>query len=88
MPIPQILQQLNRSNLLQMLGPARQMMNMVRSAQNPQLVLNQLAMSNPQLKQAMDIVSQYGGDSWSAVRAVCEQNGIDLNEFMNTLKYT
>ena len=84
--IPPILQQLGKSNMMQMLQPVKQMMNMVRTAQNPQLMLNQLAMKNPLLKQAMDLTQQYGGDSGKALQETAKQMGIDPNEIMNMLK--
>ena len=84
--IPPILQQLGKNNMLQMLQPVKQMMNMVRTAQNPQLMLNQLAMKNPLLKQAMDLTQQYGGDSMKALEETAKQMGFDPNEIMNMLK--
>ena len=62
------------------------MMNMVQSAQNPQLMLNQLATNNPLLKQAMDLTQQYGGDSIKALNETAKQMGIDPNEIMNMMK--
>ena len=84
--IPLILQQLGKNNMMQMLQPVKQMMNMVRTAQNPQLMLNQLATSNPLLKQAMDLTQQYGGDSMKALEETAKQMGFDPNEIMNMLK--
>ena len=84
--IPPILQQLGKNNMMQMLQPVKQMMNMVRTAQNPQLMLNQLATNNPLLKQAMDLTQQYGGDSMKALEATAKQMGFDPNEIMNMLK--
>lgn len=86
MAVPQILQQLNGHNIQQAIQPIRQLMGMVRSAQNPALMLNQLAMNNPLLKQAMDITQQYGGDPMKAVQALAEQKGIDPQEIFNLLK--
>ena len=86
MAIPAILQQLSRNNMLQAAQPVRQLMNMVRSAQNPQLMLNQLAMNNPQLKQVMDIVQKHGGDPMTAFRAEAEARGMDPNEILNMLR--
>ena len=85
MAIPQILQQLGRSNMSQMLQPVRNMMNMVRAAQNPQLALNQLIMSNPQMKQVMDIVRKHGGDPMAAFRAEAEAAGMNPDEIMRML---
>ena len=86
MAIPAILQQLSRNNMLQAAQPVRQLMNMVRSAQNPQLMLNQLAMNNPQLKQVMDIVQKHGGDPMTAFLAEAEARGMDPNEILNMLR--
>ena len=83
--IPPILQQLGKSNMMQMLQPVKQMMNMVRTAQNPQLMLNQLAMKNPLLKQAMDLTQQYGGDSMKALEETAKQMGIDPKEIIGMM---
>ena len=86
MAIPQILQQLGKSNLMGMAQPVRQMMNMVRSAQNPQLMLNQLATNNPKLKQVMDIVNQSGGDPQKAFYDTAEKMGVNPQDILNMLK--
>ena len=85
MALPQILQQVFRSNMSQAAQPVRQMMNAVRTAQNPQLMLNQLAMNNPQMKQVMDIVRNYGGDPMTAFRKEAEARGVDPDEIMRML---
>lgn len=84
--MPMILQQLNRNRILPMVGKVKEMMNMVKMSQNPQAMLNQLMMNNPQLKQAMELTQQYGNDPMKALNAVAEQMGIDPNEIMNMLK--
>ena len=86
MGIPAILQQLGRSNMAQLAQPVRQMMSMVRTAQNPQAVLNQLIMNNPQLKQVMDLVQKHGGDPMVALRKEAEAAEISLDEIMGMLK--
>ena len=84
--IPPALQQLGRNNMLQMVQPVKQMMNMVRTARDPQAVLNQLAANNPQMKQVMDIVQQYGGDPMRALRETAGQMGFSSDEIMNMLR--
>ena len=86
MGIPAILQQLGKSNMAQLAQPVRQMMSMVRTAQNPQAALNQLIMSNPQMKQVMDIVQKHGGDPMAAFRKEAEAAGINPDEIMGMLK--
>ena len=69
-----------------MMGQIKQMMGMLRTAQNPNAMLNQMVMNNPQIKQVMDIVQQYGGDPMRAFYAVAEQKGVDPNEILNMLR--
>ena len=83
MAIPGILQQLAKSN--PMMERVKQMMQTVKTAQNPNAVLNQMVMSNPQLKQVMDIVQQYGGDPQKAFYALAEQRGVNPQEILDML---
>ena len=86
MAIPAILQQLGRNNMAQLAQPVRQMMNAVRAAQNPQGMLSQLIMSNPQMKQVMDIVQKHGGDPMEAFRAEAEAAGINPEEILGMIR--
>jgi len=62
------------------------MMAMLKAAQNPQMLLNQMISTNPKLKEVMDLINQYGGDPNKALQAVAQQNGIDPQEIMDMLK--
>ena len=84
MAIPSVLLQLAKNN--PKMGQIKQMMSMIRSAQNPTAMLNQMAMNNPNLKQVMDIVGQYGGDANKAFVEFTKQNGINPQEIMDMLK--
>ena len=84
MALPAILMQLAKNN--PKMAQIKQMMNTVRMAQNPQAMLTQMMGNNPQLKQAMDIIGQYGGDADKAFRAIAEQNGINPQDIMDLLK--
>lgn len=86
MAIPAILQQLSRGSMSQLAQPVRQIMNAVRSAQNPQAALNQIIMTNPQMKQVMDIVQKHGGDPMTAFREEAKARGVDPNEILDMLK--
>ena len=83
--IPQILQQLN-ANSPGNLGQIKNLMQMVRSAGNPQALLSQMAQSNPNMRQAMDLVQQYGGDAQKAFYALAQQRGVNPDEILNMLK--
>ena len=82
--IPQILQQLGGG--LKIPPQIRQMISMVKSAGNPQAMLNQLMQTNPQMKQVMEIVQQYGGNAEKAFYALAEQKGINPQEILDMLK--
>ena len=84
MAMPGILMQLAKNN--PMMGQIKQMMSMVRAAQNPQAMINQLIQNNPQMKQVMDIVNQYGGDADKAFYEVTKQCGISTQDIMNMMK--
>ena len=86
MGFPEILQQLNRNGIMQMIQPVKQMMNTVRMAQNPQAALNQLVMSNPQMKQVMEIINRHGGDPMAAFRAEAEARGINPQEILDMMR--
>ena len=85
MSIPAILQQLNGSTMPN-LGPVKQMMQMVRSSGNPQAMLQSMAMGNPQLRQALDMIQRTGGDPQKAFYALCEQKGVDPQQILSALK--
>ncbi|MBP5709558.1 MAG: hypothetical protein J6W84_01065 [Bacteroidales bacterium] len=59
---------------------------MVRSANNPDAMLRMLAQNNPQLRQAMDLVEQSGGDPEKAFYALCQQKGINPQQILSGLK--
>lgn len=62
------------------------MMAMLKSAQNPQLLLNQMMTSNPKLKQVMELVNQYGGDSNKALEEISKQYGVTSQDIYDLLK--
>ena len=84
MAIPGILMQLARNN--PMIGQVKQMMGMLKTAQNPQAMLNQMMMNNPKLKEVMDLVNQYGGDPNKALEEVSKQYGIAPQDIYDLLK--
>lgn len=55
---------------------------MMSTIQNPQLAINQILQNNPQINQA---ISQYGSVD-GAINALCAQQGLSVQEFMDALK--
>ena len=84
MSMPGILQQIAKSN--PMLNQIKNMMSMISGAQNPQAMMNQLMMNNPQLKQAMDLIKQAGGDPKSAFYALAEKKGVNPDDIINLIR--
>jgi len=62
------------------------MMQLLKTAQNPQAMLNQMITTNPKLKEVMDVVNQYGGDPNKALEEVSKQYGISSQDIYDLLK--
>ena len=84
MALPGILQQIARSNPI--MSQIKSMMGMLNGTQNPQAMLNQMMVNNPQMKQVMDFVNQSGGDPKKALYALAEQRGINPQDILDMLK--
>lgn len=61
-------------------------MHQVQAAANPQLALNQLLMSNPQLAQAFSLIRSMGGSPQTTFYNYAKQMGINPEEVLNSLK--
>lgn len=59
---------------------------MVKTANNPQAMVNQIMQNNPNFKKVQEIGKQYNGDYEKAFRETAKQMGIDPDEFINNLK--
>ena len=59
---------------------------MLKAAQNPVAMLNQMTINNPNLKTVMDIVNQYGGDPNKALEEVSKQYGVTSQDIYDLLK--
>ena len=68
------------------IGQIKQMMQMVRSAGNPQAMVQNMAQNNPQMKQAIDFIKQNGNDPKKALYALAQQKGVDPDEILRTLQ--
>lgn len=62
------------------------MLNAVRNSKNPNEMIAQLAMRNPQMQSVMQEVQRNGGDARKAFYAMAQQKGIDPNSILNMLK--
>lgn len=64
------------------LSQARQLAQTIKSASNPQAMLNQMMDNNPQVKQLID---QYG-DPKTAFYKIAEQQGVNPDDILQLLK--
>ena len=64
----------------------RQMANAVRNSRNPQMMLMQLAQSNPQMKQAIEYIGQNGGNAKEAFYALAKQKGVNPDTILNIFR--
>ena len=64
----------------------KNIMNRVKMAQNPQLFLNQMLSSNPQLQQAINLIQQSGGDPKTTFMNMAQQMGVNPQDVLNQLQ--
>ena len=62
------------------------LINQVRNSQNPEAFMQNLASTNPQIKNIMDYVNQNGGDARAAFYNLAAQKGVDPNSILNQLR--
>lgn len=55
------------------------------SLSNPQAMMNQMLMSNPNVQQALTFIKQAGNNPQTAFINLAKQKGIDPQEFINEL---
>ena len=77
---------LNQSKLMQNASQIKNVMNNLRSAGNPQMMLNQMMAQNPQIQQVQEYVKQNGGDAKAAFYAKAQELGVNPEEILNMLK--
>ena len=81
-----ILGALNQNRLSSQIQPIKQMMAAVRSAGNPEAMLNQMMQTNPKFRQVQQFIQQYGGDPKAAFYALAEQQGVDPEQILSMLR--
>lgn len=68
------------------LQKVKQMMDTIKSARNPQAMLQNMINQNPQYKQVMDYINKNGGDPKTAFYKLAEQQGVNPDDILNMLK--
>jgi len=62
------------------------LMNQIKAAQNPQMMLNQMLVNDPRFASIIDVIKNNGGDPKTAFFNLCKQQGIDPQAILNQLK--
>ena len=65
---------------------AKQLLQTVQAAQNPQMALQQLMLNNPEMKKAIEYVNANGGNPKDAFYKLAKERGIDPDSILNSLK--
>lgn len=73
------------TNLPQVNGEMRNLINMFKSGGNPMQVIQMLASRNPQLQPIVQAL-QNGGNPEQMVRSICQKRGINVDEFMKQFR--
>ena len=68
------------------MGMLSQMIGTVQAARDPMAVINQIAMSNPQLQQVMQMINQNGGNAQQLFYNTAQQWGIDPNPIIQQVQ--
>ena len=64
----------------------KQLLQTVQMSQNPQMAIQQIMQSNPDMKKAIDYVNENGGNPKDAFYKLAKERGINPDSILNSLK--
>ena len=62
------------------------MMNLMRSGGNPQGMVQNMLMQDPNYSSVMNLVKQYNGDAKTAFYEECKKKGVDPNSILGMMQ--
>ena len=71
-------------DMIQGIQQIKFMMKQMQTLQNPNIAIQQMAQSNPQIQQVMQMCQ--GQNPKDIFYSMCKQRGVDPNEIINMLK--
>ena len=71
--------------LKQQIQPAKQALRQIMSLSNPQAMMNQMLMNNPNIQQALNFIKQAGNNPQTAFINLAKQKGVNPEDFMKEL---
>lgn len=81
-----MLQVLKNNPAISNLNQIKQMANLIKSAGNPQAMLQSMVQNNPQMQQVMALINSLGGDPKAAFYKVAKEKGVNPEEILNMLR--
>lgn len=64
----------------------KQVMDTIKSSKNPQMMLQNMLVQNPNYKQIMDYVKQNGGDPKACFYKMAQEKGVNPDDILQYLK--
>lgn len=71
--------------LKQQIQPAKQALRQIMNLNNPQAMMNQILMNNPNIHEALNFIKQAGNNPQTAFINLAKQKGINPEDFMKEL---
>ena len=71
--------------LMQNIAPAKNLLNTIRNSTNPQAMLQQMMLQNPQISNVMKYINDNGGDAREVFYKTAQEQGINPQEIINAL---
>ena len=62
------------------------MLGILKSANNPMSMMQQIASMDPRMQQVMKVIQDNGGDAKTAFYRVAEQKGVNPDDILNVVK--
>ena len=78
--------QINRTQTNQQINNPMAIVQAIRASRNPNMMLQQLAQTNPNVASAMNLIRQYGGDPQKAFYEEARKRGVDPNQIIGMLR--
>ena len=67
-------------------NPIFNLFQTVKSAQNPNAMMQQMSQNNPQLQQTLNFINQNGGNAKELFYKMAQQKGVNPDSILNMLK--
>ena len=71
--------------MLPQINNAKQVLNMLKSSNNPQMLIQQVIQNNPRANEINSLLNSINGDYNALFYRLCEQKGINPQEFLEAL---